>query len=38
MNHYIRYLETLETLKIIANGLISSLIFCCDDMYLCQID
>ena len=35
--HYIHKLETLESLKVNANGLISSSISYCDDMYLCQI-
>jgi hypothetical protein len=35
--HYIRGLETLESLKINANGLLSSSISYCDDMYLCSI-
>ena len=36
IDHYIRYLETLASLKINANGLISTSISYCDDMYLCQ--
>ena len=35
--HYIRQLETLESLKINANAFMSSPISYCDDMYLCQI-
>ena len=35
--HYIRWLETLESLKINTNDLITSSILFCDDMYLCQV-
>ena len=35
--HYIRWLETLESLKINPNGSISSSISCSNDMYLCQV-
>ena len=35
--HYIHWLQTLESLKINENDLISSLISYCDCMYLCQI-
>ena len=36
IDHYIRELETSESLKINANGLVFYPISYCDDMYLCQ--